>query len=170
MKVKWIVLGVVVLLVIAAATGVGAYAAGKKVGQTEALDARAQFFQDRGGANGGNLGAFGGGNGGNGATGGNRQFNRDNFTGGQVKSVNGNTIELSTATSVIKVNVSDKTQIQKMDQGTLSDVQTGQRVTVIGTKNADGSYDAQSIQIGGRFGGDNGQPGRNSNQTTGQTQ
>ena len=51
-----------------------------------------------------------------------------NFAAGQVKSINGNDLEISTATEVTKVKLTDKTQIQKTVSGTPSDIKTGERV------------------------------------------
>jgi hypothetical protein len=72
---------------------------------------------------------------------------------GQVKQVDGNTVQLSTATEVLKVKIGVKTQIQKMGQGSLSDIQPGDRITVQGTRKSDGTFTAQMIQIGAAPGG-----------------
>ncbi len=53
---------------------------------------------------------------------------------GQVKSVDGATIQLSTAQDVLTVVTDDQTQIQKMGAGALSDVTVGERITVQGTR------------------------------------
>ena len=156
MKGKWIAIIVVCVVVVAAVVGFGSYTVGFKAGQTQALAARNQFLAQRGFGTNGQTGTGGQGTG----QGGGRQFNPDNFASGQVKQIDGNTILLSTAQSVVTVKVSDQTQIQKMASGGLSDVQTGERITVQGTRGSDGVMTAQSIQIGGRFpgGGPNGQP------------
>jgi Domain of unknown function (DUF5666) len=155
MKGKWIALIVVGLIVIGALAGFGGYTAGVNAGKSQALAARDTFLAQRGIGSGQVGGAFNGQ-----GTGGGRQFNPENFAAGQVKQIDGNTIQLSTAQSVVTVKVSDKTQIQKMASGSLSDVQTGERITVQGTRGTNGVMTAQSIQIGGRFpgGGPNGQP------------
>jgi len=41
----------------------------------------------------------------------------------------------------------DKTAVQKMADGTVSDLAVGKEVTITGTTNPDGSINAQSIQI-----------------------
>jgi hypothetical protein len=155
MKGKWIALIVVALVVVAAASAFGGYTTGVNAGKTQALAARDAFFAARGiGTGQGGAGFTGqGGNGG-------QQFNPNNFATGQVKQIDGNTIQLSTAQAVVTVKVSDQTQIQKMGSGSLSDIQTGERITVQGTRGADGVMTAQSIQIGGAFrgGGPSGQP------------
>ncbi len=85
-----------------------------------------------------------------------------NFATGQVKSINGNDLEISTATEVTKVKLTDKTQIQKTVSGAPSDIKTGERVVVQGSKGADGAIEASSIQLGaGRVGG-GGAPGQGS--------
>ena len=84
-----------------------------------------------------------------------------NFATGQVKSINGNDLEISTATEVTKVKLTDKTQIQKTVSGAPSDIKTGERVVVQGSKGADGAIEASSIQLGaGRVGGPGGAPGQ----------
>ena len=158
MKGKWIAIMVVCVVVVAAVVGFGSYTFGVKAGQAQALAARNQFVAQRGLGTNGQTGT--GGQGTSGGQGGARQFNPDNFASGQVKQIDGNTIQLSTAQSVVTVKVDDRTRIQKMASGSLSDIQTGERITVQGTRGADGVMTAQSIQIGGRLpgGGPNGQP------------
>ncbi len=102
----------VVLLAVGA---VGGYFYGLTVGQTQAATVRDNFLQSRGiGA--GTTGAGGAAGGtANGAAGGQAAFG--GFGGGQgtfgsVKSVTGNTIELSTAQSALKVTVNDQTTVQ----------------------------------------------------------
>ena len=136
MSTKWIAIVVAAVVVVAAAAGFGGYTAGTSAGRAQALAARTQFLQARG---------LGGGQGGQGAGG---QFNPNNFVNGQVKAINGNAIELSTATAVVTVDLGSNTQILKMGAGSASDIQPGERITVQGTRNSDGSLTAQSVQIG----------------------
>ncbi len=49
---------------------------------------------------------------------------------GQIKSVNGGTVEISTADSVVTVKVNDATMITKTERGAVTDLQVGDRVTV----------------------------------------
>ena len=49
------------------------------------------------------------------------------------------------------VIVSDKTTINKASTGTKSDLKTGEKVTVFGTENSDGSLTAQNVSIGGNM-------------------
>jgi hypothetical protein len=142
MQAKWIVIVVLIVVVVAAAAGVGGYMYGQNAGQAQALAARQRFFQERGLAGGQGAGAGGQGTGARG------NFNPANFATGQVKQISGNTIELSTATDVLKVNVTDQTQIQKMGAGSVSDIQTGERLIIQGERSTDGVFTARSIQIG----------------------
>lgn len=65
---------------------------------------------------------------------------------GQVKSVNGDTLEISTADRVIVVKVNDTTLISKTDKGALSDLQTGDRITVFSKETGD-APNASMIQL-----------------------
>ena len=152
---KWIALAALIVVLVAGASSAAAYNMGKQAGVTEGLAARNNFFQARGGGTGaqGGQGAAAGGAGaqGNGARGGQ---GAGNFAAGQVKSISGNDLEISTATDVTKVKLTDKTQIQKTVSGAPNDITTGERVVVQGTKGTDGVIEANSIQLGGgRFGG-----------------
>jgi hypothetical protein len=158
MKVQTIVIAVVVALLVLAGTGYGAYSMGLKAGQAQCLAARSAFLAARGGGNGG---GFGGANG-TGTNGtGNGQFNPDNFVNGQIKTINGNVVEVSTAQSVVKIDLGNNTQIFKYGTGSASDLQVGQRITVQGTRNSDGSLAAQTLQIG--------RPGQAARNNNGQT-
>lgn len=57
------------------------------------------------------------------------------------------TIKLSDGSTKI-VFVSDSTQIIKSIEGALGDLATGEQIFVSGTENPDGSYTAQTIQLG----------------------
>jgi hypothetical protein len=86
---------------------------------------------------------------------GNRQFNPNNFAFGQIKQISGNTLVLTTPNNGdVTVTIGDQTQIEKTVQGSLSDIQPGQRISAQGTRASDGTFAADSIQIGGN------QPGR----------
>lgn len=65
---------------------------------------------------------------------------------GQIKSVNGDTVEISTADSVVTVKVNDQTQITKTDRGTVGDLTVGERVTVFSKETGD-SPTASGIQV-----------------------
>jgi hypothetical protein len=65
---------------------------------------------------------------------------------GQIKSVNGNTVEVSTADSVVTIQVNDATVISKTERGTISDLQVGDRVTVF-SKDTGTNPAASAIQL-----------------------
>jgi len=136
---KWIGLGVLALVLIIAA-GVGGYFYGTQVGQTRASQVRARFLQERGTGGQGNQGTGGG-------------TNAGGFATGQVKSVSNDVIELSTATAAVKVKITDQTQVQKMVAGTMSDIKEGERISVQGDRQADGTIVARTIQVGSFPGG-----------------
>jgi hypothetical protein len=164
MKLSAILISVLVVIVVAAVAAYGGYTLGTQAGLTQAGNAQANFFAARGGqggaggaagAGGGFPGAAAGGGGtgtrGQGGAGG--QFNPANFATGQVKQIDGNTIQLSTATDVLTVKINDQTQIQKTGAGTVGDLQPGERIVVQGTRGSDGTFTAQSVQIGRAGGG-----------------
>ena len=65
---------------------------------------------------------------------------------GQIKSVNGDTVEISTADSVVTVKVNPDTQITKTERGTSTDLQVGDRVTVF-SKETGSNPTASGIQL-----------------------
>ncbi len=152
--VRWILLAVLIVIVAAAASGVLAYNMGRQEGMKAGIAARNEFLQARG-INTGNLSQGGTAGAGANATGRLGQGGMaGNFTAGQVKSINGNELEISTASAVTKVKLTDKTQVEKTVAGSASDIKVGDRVVVQGTRAADGSLEASMIQLGGgRFGG-----------------
>jgi len=70
------------------------------------------------------------------------------FSGGEIikKDDSSVTVKLSNGSSQI-ILFSDTTKILKSVQGLAGDLTVGERVTVTGSKNQDGSLTAQSIQI-----------------------
>lgn len=146
--VKWILLAALVVVIASGATGVYAYNMGKQEGMKAGLAARNEFLAARaaGAATtpGGAPAAPGGGvRGGQGALAG-------NFTAGQVKSVAGNELEITTAANTVtKVRLTDKTQIEKSVAGTPANLKPGERVVVQGARGSDGAVEASAIQLGG---------------------
>lgn len=65
---------------------------------------------------------------------------------GQIKAVNGDTVEISTANSVVTVKVNDATMITKTERGAVTDLQVGDRVTVFSQENGD-TPTASGIQL-----------------------
>lgn len=151
---KWILLAVVAVVAAAGASGAYAYNMGKQEGMKAGLTARTDFLAARTAGGAAAQGAPGAAaRAGQGAMAG-------NFTAGQVKSVNGNELEISTATAVTKVKLTDKTQIEKTVAGTAADIKAGERIVVQGAKAADGALEASVVQLGaGRFAGAGG-PGQ----------
>ena len=76
-------------------------------------------------------------------------FPGGNATAGTIKRIDGDTITIETPNGdTVTVNVGSDTSIQVTNDGSLSDLGTGDTVVVAGTQN-DGSIDANSITEGG---------------------
>ena len=72
----------------------------------------------------------------------------DTIEAGTVEEIEGNVLTLDALDGTkVRVVVSDQTTIQKMAQGTTSDISAGSTITVTGQKNTDGSIQATSIFI-----------------------
>jgi hypothetical protein len=153
-KAKLIALSVALVVIVGAAAGLGGYSLGVKEGRAQAAETRSAFLAARGLGNGpqgaglsrqgdpGMLSAAAGAQPG-------APINTANLAMGQVKQVDGNTVQLSTANEVLTVAVGEQTRIQKMMEGDLSDVSAGERIIVQGARKSDGVFAAQIIQIGG---------------------
>ncbi len=157
---KWILLAALVVVVASGATGVYAYNMGRQEGMRAGLAMRTEFIQSRaaGGTStaGGTTNAAGAGPvGGVGVSQGAVVTGRGqagNLTAGQVKSVSGNELEITTSSGVVKVRLTDKTQIEKMVAGAPADIKPGERVVAQGTRDANGVLEATTVQLGaGRF-------------------
>ena len=143
--VKRIVIVVAALLVLAGVGG-GAFYAGMQYQQSLAAAVQNRFFSDRGGPNGGAFlggtppagvapgAGFVGGAGGRG-------------TVGEIKSIDGSVLTLSTPQSEVKVTLTDSTLIEKLVAGAAADLQVGQRVSVRGETDSAGNVTAASLQI-----------------------
>ncbi len=129
-------IGVLAALVVVA--GVGGYFLGSNAGRASANAARSRFLAERMGGQGGNGGS------GRLATG---MFPGGGGTMGTVKSIEGNTIIVTTRDGEVKVQVRDNTAVRKMADGTLQDVQPGLRITVAGQADTAGVVTADSIQL-----------------------
>ena len=137
MKKIWIVIGAVLLAVL---LGAGSFYGGMAYQRNQQNQIQARFFQSRG--------LPGGGFGNNGNDFGQR---RSFFGGGgvteQVKSLDGNTLIISTAQNTTTVNLTGSTQIEKPATGSTADLQPGVRVVVNGQTGADGNITADQITI-----------------------
>ena len=124
--------GVLLLLVAA-----GAFYGGMRFQGMRSSGTRANFFANRGGADGANFGGGGGGGGGGGR--------RSNM--GQIKSIEGNVIIVSTQQERLQVTVTDATKYQRLVDGKLDDLQVGANIIVRGESDANGVVNAVSIQL-----------------------
>jgi hypothetical protein len=142
MKKALIIVGVIIL---AAALSAGSFYGGMTYERSQASNIRSQFLQSRGLTGDG----FNSNRGQNGTPSGGQ---RGGFFGGggvtgQVKSLDGNVLSLSTAQDVTTVNLTDSTVIEKPSQGTTSDLQAGVRVIVTGQRDSNGTITASQITI-----------------------
>ncbi len=140
-KIFAIIGGIVLLLVVAG----GSFYGGIVYQRAQAANLQASFFANRGGGTGGGGGGNfpglnGGGNGGNAA-------NRGAV--GQIKSIDGNTITISTPQAEVKVTLTGTTVIDKTVTGTVSDLTVGERIVVRGTRDSAGNITATTVQLGG---------------------
>jgi hypothetical protein len=132
--------------------------AGVLIGQNTASTSNASSV--RGGFPGGGEGfpGFGGGQGGAGAGNGAAGGGRGGFTAGTITSIDGGTITLKlTDGSTVKVSTSDSTTVTKSSTAKVSDLSTGETITVVGQPDSSGDVTATRISEGdagfGGFGG-----------------
>lgn len=145
-KILAIVGGIVVLL----AVGGGAFYGGMLYEQQQATNLRNSFFAGRNGNGQGTGQGFG--NGGNGFGGGGQGGGRGTF--GQIKTIDGNTLTVSTPQNVVTVTIGGNTVITKTVAGTAGDLKVGDNIVVRGQPDASGNITATNIQEGaaGGFG------------------
>jgi Domain of unknown function (DUF5666) len=130
-----LIIGVIVLC---GAVGAGAFYGGTVYERQQTTNVRNSFFNGRGGTGGG--GGYGGaGGGGGGGFGGG--------VSGTVKSITGNTVQVSTAQNVTTVTLNSSTMILKTAAGTTADIQVGDQITVRGQRDASGNVTATNIQL-----------------------
>lgn len=141
--------GIIVVLVV----GGGAFVGGMAFERSRGAGIRESFFAERGI---GEPGDFREGQGGQRGFGGFRneqnggQFQEGGFgrgAFGEISSIEGDTLLLSTAQNVTTVILSDETTITQFVTGALDDLQPNQRITVIGQRNDDDEIVAVAIQI-----------------------
>jgi hypothetical protein len=131
------VLIIIGAILVAGLLSAGSFFGGMQYQIRQANQVRQNFLNTRGFGNGngnGNNGQFPNGSQGGGQFGG---FARGG-TFGQIKSIDGNTLTISTPQSVITVNLDDTTRITKMVDGTSADLQPGMQVTVSGPRDNNG--------------------------------
>jgi hypothetical protein len=109
--------------------------------------AQARFLASRGLSGGGfgGGGNFTGPEGTPGAGGGGRGFGGG--AQGSVKSIDGNTLTISTAQNVTTVTLSGNTTIMKSDPGTVADLKVGDRVLVTGQRDSSGNITASQVMV-----------------------
>jgi len=145
-----IVAAIVAVLIIV--VGAGAFFVGDNYGQQQAQNIRADFFRARQGGAGAPSGAPGQ----SGQNGQGGQFGQNGQQAGQggrpaafgtVKSVNGSTIVVTQQDgSTVTVTVDSQTTFQKTVNGTISDIQPGERITVLSDQTGSNVM-ARSIQL-----------------------
>ena len=137
------VLSAIVALIVIAVVGAGAFIAGSNYGEAQAQNTRAEFFRNRQGGAPGGQGAASGQTGQNGQGG---QFGRP-AAFGTIKSVSGNTIQVTQQDgTTVTVTVDQQTTYQKTVSGSLSDLQPGERITVMSNQTGSNIV-ARDIQI-----------------------
>lgn len=147
MKKTLMILGAFILVILVAASS---FWAGMAYRSRQAEQVRAEFMSARGIPGAGQMpgaGEFPGGM----PEGGQIQPGAAGFPGrgatGQVKSIEGNVMTISTAQDVTTVNLTEYTQIEMTVSGDTSDLQTGMRVMVMGEREDDGVITASQVTI-----------------------
>ena len=140
METVYMIIGAIVLVVVASA---GGFFAGNSYGQAQAQNIRTNFLRQRFGNQGnGNGQGFPGGQAFQGGP-----FGRP-AASGTLKSVNGNTLTISENNgSTVTVTVNAQTVIEKTVTGTPTDLQPGERITVLSDQTGSRNLVARSIQI-----------------------
>ncbi len=134
-------LGVAVLVILA---GVGGYFLGVSAEQTRAAQARQQFGRGRFGPQG--QGAQAGSPDQTPQAGQQGGARLGGGVRGTISSVEGDTLVLDTSNGNVQIKTTDTTLVEKFTSVTLKDLATGEQVMVMGSRNADGSFTARSIQ------------------------
>lgn len=135
-KILWVVAGI---LILAIATG-ASFEGGMAYQRNQANQIRAQFQRSRGLDNSTGNGSA------NGQTNGQRFAQGGGLTG-SLKSMQGDTLELSTPFNVTNVNITANTQIEKGIPGATTDLQPGEQLIVRGQRDASGNLNADQILI-----------------------
>jgi hypothetical protein len=138
-----LIIVIVIAVIVTAGAGVGGFFAGKAYERNHANSVRNDFFTSRGIQNFNPNDATNGGQ--NGANPGARAFGGGAF--GTVKSIDGNTLVLTTNQSDVTVTLSDTTRIEKTTDVSTADLQVGQNVTVAGQRDSNGNVTASQVTI-----------------------
>ncbi len=114
------------LAVMVVIAGIGGYLLGVGRGRTQAADVRRQFLAERLGTGNNNPGTMAGYGNWPGQAAGDRPV-----ASGTVKSVEGNTVTVTTRNGDVKVELAGNVVVNKFGPGTLQDIQPGLRITVM---------------------------------------
>lgn len=138
---KW--LGIVAAIVVLGLAAGGSFYAGMQFQISQSNSLRNAFFAQRGGVPpaGGGEGFFGGGMPGAGTPGFGRGAN------GRIKSIDGNTLTISTPQREVKVTLSDSTKVEQMAASDRSALAVGATVLVRGEADSSGTVAAATVQI-----------------------
>ena len=132
---------IIAVIVLIAGAGAGGFYGGTAYQAQQQTNIRTAFFNGRGGT---------GTASGTGATGAGGAGGAGGFGGGvagTVSSINGNTLQVTTAQGVTTVTLDAATSILKSETGAASDLQPGQQVTVRGQRDSAGNVTATTIQV-----------------------
>jgi hypothetical protein len=139
---------IVSAILLAGAIAAGSFYAGMAYKANQVSQAQANFLSARGQPNGGQFP----GNGQNppsgaAANGQNPGFPGGGGTAGQVKTIDGNVMTLSTAQNVTTVNLTATTQVEQTVSVGTSALQPGMQVMVTGQKDSNGDITASQVRI-----------------------
>ena len=145
---------VALLLVVGVLAG---FYGGYKVGQNNVSASTTQNSGSKTGANLSGGGGFTGGRGGGGGFGSSCPSpgapspspGSNAVASGTVTDLTSNSLTITTAACEVKVTFDNTVQVSKIVAGTTSDLRDTSTITIVGTRQADGSIKATSIQIGG---------------------
>ncbi len=143
-----VILGVVLCVLLVAG---GSFYGGMTYERTRRTNLQAQFFTERGFPQGGQMVIGGVPPEGFGQSGTPNAPQGQGFVGrganGTIESLEGDTLRLSTGQGTTTVLLTDQTVISRFVTGDRSDLQTGERILVVGERDDSGNITATSIQI-----------------------
>lgn len=139
------ILMIIGLILAAGLIAAGSFWGGMKYQSNQADQVRASFLAARGISDQGQNGSAGNPGAGQFRSGGGGFFGGG--TTGQVKTIEGNVMTLSTPQDVTTVNLTNSTQIEKTVTGAVSDLQPGMRVIVTGDRDNNGNITANRVSI-----------------------
>jgi hypothetical protein len=138
---------IISIILAAAALSAGSFWGGMTYQANKVDQAQANFFAQRGQVPEGQMPGGGQFQGGGQMPGERQGMVFGGGTIGQIKSIEGDAITLSTAEDVTKVNLSEDTLITKMATVSLADLEPGMRIMVTGQRDDAGNITAVQIQV-----------------------